>query len=248
MRVPFIPNTVILLFGVLAAVYLLALRSGYVVPAYSPLPRIDLATQGGWFVDWRLAGLAQDRELCAKVMTPPHAAVSLLAPQSPDARGCGWLNAVSLEEAEGVRLGVSPVSCQVAAALTLWLRDVAQPEAERLLGSRIASIATMGTYSCRNIVGGAFQRYGRLLREVDPGLTLSEHAKANAIDIGGFTLANGETVDVLRDWGSGGGKGEFLRRLHAGACRYFRVTLGPEANREHRNHFHFDRGFLRACR
>ena len=126
MRVPFIPNTVILLFGVLAAVYLLALRSGYVVPAYSPLPRIDLATQGGWFVDWRLAGLAQDRELCAKVMTPPHAAVSLLAPQSPDARGCGWLNAVSLEEAEGVRLGVSPVSCQVAAALTLWLRDVAQ--------------------------------------------------------------------------------------------------------------------------
>ena len=77
---------------------------------------------------------------------------------------------------------------------------------------------------------------------------MSEHAKANAIDIGGFTLANGETVDVLRDWRSGGGKGEFLRRLHAGACRYFRVTLGPEANREHRNHFHFDRGFLRACR
>ncbi|MGQ0457740.1 MAG: extensin family protein [Hyphomicrobium sp.] len=35
-------------------------------------------------------------------------------------------------------------------------------------------------------------------------------------------------------------KGEFLHRVHAGACRIFGTTLGPEANNAHRNHFHVD--------
>jgi hypothetical protein len=32
----------------------------------------------------------------------------------------------------------------------------------------------------------------------------------------------------------------FLRRLHAGACQRFTTVLGPDANAEHRNHFHLD--------
>ena len=32
----------------------------------------------------------------------------------------------------------------------------------------------------------------------------------------------------------------FLRRIHAGACRTFSTILGPEANEAHRNHFHVD--------
>lgn len=34
--------------------------------------------------------------------------------------------------------------------------------------------------------------------------------------------------------------GQFLRRLHAGACGPFKTVLGPEANDFHRNHFHLD--------
>lgn len=35
-------------------------------------------------------------------------------------------------------------------------------------------------------------------------------------------------------------EGQFLRRLHSGACGVFSTVLGPEANEAHRNHFHLD--------
>jgi hypothetical protein len=40
----------------------------------------------------------------------------------------------------------------------------------------------------------------------------------------------------------------FLRAVRDGACRYFDAVLGPEYNRAHADHFHFDRGAARVCR
>jgi hypothetical protein len=37
-----------------------------------------------------------------------------------------------------------------------------------------------------------------------------------------------------------GPRAQFLRAAHAAACRIFGTTLGPEANEDHRNHFHVD--------
>ena len=45
-------------------------------------------------------------------------------------------------------------------------------------------------------------------------------------------------------------KTEFLRAVHAAACRIFGTVLGPEANAAHRNHFHVDmaeRKFKNIC-
>lgn len=42
----------------------------------------------------------------------------------------------------------------------------------------------------------------------------------------------------------------FLQEAHVAACRLFGTTLGPEANRDHRNHFHVDmaaRKFTKIC-
>ncbi|WP_291165696.1 extensin family protein [Hyphomicrobium sp.] len=42
----------------------------------------------------------------------------------------------------------------------------------------------------------------------------------------------------------------FLREAHTAACRIFGTTLGPEANEDHRNHFHIDmaqRKFTKIC-
>ncbi len=42
----------------------------------------------------------------------------------------------------------------------------------------------------------------------------------------------------------------FLRAAHAAACRIFGTTLGPEANEDHRNHFHVDmatRTYKKIC-
>jgi hypothetical protein len=248
MRVPLIPNTVILFLAVLILAYLYAIRTGLIDARHSPLPEIDIASPSGWFIDWRIAALARDRALCRRVMAEPVASIAPLPDTGFDERGCGYVNAVSLKQAGGAEIGASPVTCQTAAAFALWVIHVVQPEAQRLLGARVARIGDFGTYSCRNMIGGFYGRHGKTLERLLKGSTLSTHATADAIDISGFTLANGDTVNVKRDWSAGGRKAEFLRRVHAGACRYFRVTLGPDANREHHDHLHVDRGFLRACR
>jgi hypothetical protein len=47
-----------------------------------------------------------------------------------------------------------------------------------------------------------------------------------------------------------GRRAQFLRAVHASACRLFGTTLGPEANEAHRNHFHVDmaeRKYKKIC-
>ena len=241
------------------------------------------------------------------------------------------------------------VTCELAAGLHRWIKQDLQPLARRQLGAPIVRIETMSSYSCRNA-------YGRTRTK------LSEHGRANAIDVRGFLTSNGASAEVLADWGMtareiraqvaaaraaaernqasvvaaakaqallkptlpapaaapapaptgvahapatpaagvvaasqpagitlprpsisvgtrgnavdlpgvgnptglsldtifgppsrlGGtregaagpvtddAKTQFLRAVHAGACRYFGTVLGPEANTAHRNHFHFD--------
>jgi len=81
----------------------------------------------------------------------------------------------------------------------------------------------------------------------------SEHATANALDVAGFTLADGRSISVLRDWTGDGEDAQFLRAVRDGACDLFSTVLSPDYNAAHRDHFHFDqadRGTTgwRACR
>jgi hypothetical protein len=94
----------------------------------------------------------------------------------------------------------------------------------------------MGTYSCRNIIGN--RKWAQLR---------SQHALANAVDIGGFKLENGQTISVARDWKGRNREARFLHSVHARACRYFRVAIGPDFNPAHWNHFHLDRGIFTRC-
>ena len=209
---------------------------GMVPQRLSPLPRISLGVQGQWLIDARLAMLRRDPNLCREVLVRPHIVVSEIKSR-PLREGCGWTNAVALSQAAGVSVAAKPLSCEMAAALTLWTANVLQPEAQEMLGQPVKTIHTMGTYSCRNIIGNPLWRNRR-----------SEHATANALDISGFTLANGERISVLQDWPNTGAKGKFLRKIHRRSCRYFRASLSPNFNRAHRDHFHFDRGVLWSCR
>lgn len=215
----------------------LAYRQGLVPARYSPLPALDLESPLPLIVDWQIAELRRDAELCSRVLVPPYIE-SVAIRDNPLQNGCGWTNSVRVSGVGGARLPVDKLSCQAAAALALWMAHEVQPLALAILGQRVTSIQHMGTYSCRNIVGNPLWQNKR-----------SEHATANAIDISSFTLENGQRVSVLRDWRRAGRpEAEFLRAAHEGACRYFRVALGPEFNRAHRDHFHFDRGILSTCR
>jgi hypothetical protein len=108
-------------------------------------------------------------------------------------RGCNKLGTVQLSAlaGDGSFFGVSnigPVQCATAKAFSDWARFGVDRAAREILGSRLARIETMGSYSCRTIAGT--QR-------------LSAHAQAAAIDVAGFVLEDGRRIDLKRDWHGG---------------------------------------------
>jgi len=186
---------------------------GLVPQRLSPFSPLSLDEPSPWFLDPRLATLRNDRELCRVVLKGPQIAAEPIADKAVK-EGCGWANGVRLASAGGAAIGAEPLTCEMAAALTLWMAHEVQPLAVRMFGQRVASVQDMGTYSCRNIVGNPLWKNFR-----------SQHAIANAFDIGGFTLEDGRNISVLRNWKGPGREARFLRAVHRRACRYFRVAL-----------------------
>lgn len=174
--------------------------------------------------------------MCAKTLKAPYIEAEPISDTSFK-DGCGWTNGVRLASAGGVRASFDKVTCEAAIALALWLEHDVQRLATELLGERVASIQSLGSYACRNIRGNSIWRNVR-----------SQHAYANAIDIGGFVLKSGRVISIRRHWKGDGTEARFLRASHQRACSYFRVVLGPDYNAAHHDHFHLDRGPLSRCK
>lgn len=162
-----------------------------------------------------------------------------LLPDSYAAPGCNKLGTVQLMALAGdrSRFGVSnigPVQCGVAKAFSDWARFGVDRAAQQLLGSPIARIETMGSYACRNVAGTERR---------------SAHARAEAIDVSGFVLADGRRIVLQRDWNGGdGATREFLRVVHKSACKRFGTVLSPNYNAAHRDHFHLEGTGATFCR
>lgn len=209
---------------------------GLVPQSFSPLPSISLDQRPSMFTDARLSSLRFDPALCRAVLKEPHIDASPI-PDRDAGSNCGWVNAVKFTHSGGAKIGVEPLTCEMAAALTLWIEHEVQPLAREMFGQDVVRLGDMGTYDCRNIVGNPLWK----------GLR-SQHAAANALDISGFTFADGRSISVLKDWKGKGKDAEFLHEVHRRSCRYFRVALSPNFNVAHANHFHFDRGLMWTCR
>lgn len=156
---------------------------------------------------------------------------------------CGASQVVTYFEGPGHITYSSPpfVTCAMALALASFERIV-QKEANALFGSPVARIEQLGTYNCREIAAY-------------PGW-VSEHAYANAIDIGRFVLKNGKSIEVLRDFDarldSDGAPSKqaaaFLRVVsrRANDEDVFSHVLTPFFDAHHKNHFHLDLSRFRA--
>jgi hypothetical protein len=149
--------------------------------------------------------------------------------------GCSAMDAVKLLDIGTPVTNLGPMTCPLARNFAAWVEYAVRPAARKHLGSEVVKVETFGTYSCRNIYGG---RSGRL----------SQHATANAVDVSGFVLQDGRRVTLLEGWQGADDQREFLRTLHASACKRFGTTLGPDYNAAHHNHFHFDMGGQGYCR
>jgi hypothetical protein len=150
-----------------------------------------------------------------------------IAPVVSRVRGCGIPQAVKVTAVAGVRLSTpATIDCATAVALKTWVETGLKP-AVGSEGGGVASLNVFGTYECRPVDG---------IR----GAKLSLHAQGKAIDIGGYTLANGKTVLVASDWRKPGEDPREMKVAYHAACGIFGTTLGPDGDRFHQNHMHFD--------
>lgn len=221
---------------VMAAALLLAGRS-YLEenPQHNPWAPLDLRDPRGWTTQTKLAGLRGGTAGCQAVLERSEVGFTALPIVGEGA--CMREDRLTLAE-----MPFAPrfpqMTCPVAAGMELWLEGDVQPLAEEILGSRVARIEQLGTYSCRRMYG-------------DSGAPWSEHATGNAIDIAAFQLDDGRRISVLNDWDSQGTEGSFLRAVRDAACASFGTVLSPDYNAAHADHFHLDQGrnpAMGACR
>ncbi len=194
---------------------------------------IDLVKYAALGDGQRLAKLGRSTQACHDALAAAGIDFTIVPAQHDG--NCGYDEAVVVDASMSAWTApeAMPMTCDLAAKMHLWERHVVIPAAEKYLGSPVAEIKAFGSFQCRRVAG-----YNRL----------SEHAYAKAADISGFVLADGREISVLKDFRNKGAKGDFLREIHDRACGLFDVTLGPDYNADHANHFHLDVGGQFACR
>jgi hypothetical protein len=125
---------------------------------------------------------------------------------------------------DGAKIKLSPpatLRCEMAEAVARWVREQAEPRV-RSFGAP-EELLVAASFSCRG-------------RNNVTGAKLSEHGLANAIDLRGFTLANGKSI-VLTDASADKNLREQLRDT---ACGEFTTVLGPGSDGYHEEHIHLD--------
>jgi hypothetical protein len=121
----------------------------------------------------------------------------------------------------------------MAEAVAVWLREDVGPAA-LTLGAPLRGLDDFDSYECRG-------------RNRVRGAMLSEHGRANAIDIRGFRLGDGKEIGLTditasKTWREG---------IRTTVCARFTTVLGPGSDGYHEEHIHLDlaerHGGYRLC-
>lgn len=158
--------------------------------AVDPKAADPKAKNAGPPTEWPAVEVELARARCTQLLKGVDA---VTVPEAPFRKGdCGTMAPVRL-----VSIGKSPeitfspqpvVTCDLVLGLVKWMKDEVQPAARKYLKAEVIRVDSMSDYSCR-------MAYGRV------GNKLSEHGKANALDIRSFTTRKGDEAVVLSDWG-----------------------------------------------
>jgi len=154
-----------------------------------------------------------------------------IAPSIPDIHGpggCGGEDLVRLEAivlADKHRVAVTPpatLRCKMASEIADWVRtDVVRLTAA--LGSEPSVLDNFDSYECRG-----FNRIA--------GAHLSEHGRANALDVRAIKLANGKSIELTDRTVPRDLRESFLHSV----CARFMTVLGPGSDWYHEEHIHLD--------
>jgi hypothetical protein len=154
-----------------------------------------------------------------------------IAPSIPAITGpgaCGGADLVRLEAVvlpDRTRVPVKPAAtlrCTMASAIADWIRIDMAPLAEGL-GSRVSELDNFDSFECRG-------------RNRIAGAKLSEHGRANALDVRAVRLSNGRAI-ALTDRNV---PRELREKLMRSVCARFTTVLGPGSDGYHEDHIHLD--------
>jgi hypothetical protein len=149
---------------------------------------------------------------------------TLLGPGECGAADVVLLQSVILDAKAKVAI-VPPATlrCTMAEQVARWVREDVLPATQIIVGAPPRRLDNLDSYDCRsqNRIAGA---------------VLSEHGRANALDVGDFKLADGRVlgltdVNVDKAW---------RELLRASACARFATVLGPGSDSYHDEHIHLD--------
>ena len=163
---------------------------------------------------------------CQMRLGPDLASVQFLPPIH--AGQCEVDDVVRLEAIvakNGRRIALTPpatLRCPMAETVIHWVRDDVAAVASDL-GAALKSLTVDTSFECRG-------------RNRIAGAKISQHGFGNAVDLRGFTLANGHTVR-LTDPAANKPARERLRQT---ACTRFTTVLGPGSDGYHEDHIHVD--------
>jgi hypothetical protein len=140
---------------------------------------------------------------------------------------CGATDAVLIDTIvmpDRSKVAVAPpatMRCPMAEAVAQWVREDVAPS---LKGQPpLAALDNFDSYSCRG-------------RNNIRAAQLSEHGRADALDVRDFQLADGRelgltNVNVDKDW---------RETIRASVCARFSTVLGPGSDGYHEEHIHLD--------
>jgi len=119
------------------------------------------------------------------------------------------------------------LACPMVSALDQWVAEAVQPAALKWFRQPVVEIKQISAYSCRGMVGSGTGN-------------ISEHAFGNALDVAGFTLADGRKIVVKNGWNGTPEETGFLHDVQLAACERFNTVLAPGYNVYHYDHIHLD--------
>jgi hypothetical protein len=154
-----------------------------------------------------------------------------IAPSIPDIKGAGGCGGEDLVRLEAVvlpdkrRISVKPAAilrCAMASEVADWIRTDMVPLAASL-GTAISDLDNFDSFECRG-------------RNRVVGAKLSEHGRANALDVRALKLANGQSISLTDRMVSRGLRESVLHSV----CARFSTVLGPGSDWYHEDHIHLD--------
>jgi hypothetical protein len=175
-----------------------------------------------------LAELPREDDPACRALEAEKIVVATPLPPIDGPGACGSEPLVELSgvrRADGGLVEIKPaatVRCAMAQRIAAYVREDLAPAAQAS-GAGLARLEVAGSYVCRGRNGAA-------------GGKMSEHGRANALDVSGFGLTDGRGFGVFA--------ADLPKALadaaRSGACDRFTTVLGPGSDSQHEDHLHLD--------